>query len=231
MLCAMGLSAQSIYKNEFYLKSLEFKALADQKYEAGQYDAAYDDALEAERYAKLSDEFIAKKQLQFRANTLYQAAKARVAYADSINLIGFDPTLYQDSRDTLDAAKNLYDIESYGDSIAQSQRVLDLLASITPQKVDIPPSILQALPKFYTVRLIPERRDCFWRIAEYEFVYADGTKWRVLYDVNKDKIQDPNNPHLIQPGQVFEIPVINNEVREGMYDPELNYPSFKESGK
>lgn len=230
LLCniVLGLSAQSIYKNEYYLKSLEFKALADKNYEEGMYDEAYTNALEAEKFALLSDEYIARMQLKFTANSRYKAAENRIAYADSINLIGFDVALYQDARDTLDSAKGLYDLESYQDSIDQSNRILTLLESIQPQKIkiSIPISIVQALPKFYTVRLIPEKRDCFWRIAEYEFVYADGTKWTVLYDENRDQIQDPSNPHLIQPGQVFEIPSIKGESRDGMYDPEIDYPSI-----
>ncbi len=55
----------------------------------------------------------------------------------------------------------------------------------------------------YTVRLIPERRDCLWRIAEYSEVYGDPFKWPSIYSANKDQIKDPD---LIYPGQVFQIP-------------------------
>lgn len=83
------------------------------------------------------------------------------------------------------------------------------------------------LPRFYTVRLIPDRRDCFWRIAEYGFIYGDPWKWKKLYELNKDKIPDPKNPNWIEPGTVLEIPSLKGEVREGTYDPALTYPSFK----
>lgn len=55
----------------------------------------------------------------------------------------------------------------------------------------------------YTVRLIPERRDCLWRIAEYSEIYNDPFQWPKIYSANKDQIKDPD---LIYPGQVFQIP-------------------------
>jgi len=55
----------------------------------------------------------------------------------------------------------------------------------------------------YTVRLIPERRDCLWRIAEYDEIYGDPFRWPEIYSANKDQIKDPD---LIFPGQVFTIP-------------------------
>jgi hypothetical protein len=43
-------------------------------------------------------------------------------------------------------------------------------------------------------------------------------------------IRQRNNPHLINPGQVFEIPSLRGEVREGTYDPakDGSYPTFGE---
>ena len=69
------------------------------------------------------------------------------------------------------------------------------------------------------VRLIPERRDCFWRIAEYDFVYGDPWLWRVLYEANKHKLPDPNNPDWMEPGMIIEIPSIAGELRDGTWDP------------
>jgi nucleoid-associated protein YgaU len=34
-------------------------------------------------------------------------------------------------------------------------------------------------------------------------IYGDATKWRTLYEANKDIIKDPN---LIHPGQVLKLP-------------------------
>lgn len=130
-------------------------------------------------------------------------------------------------------------IAKYSASEATAQIVQHRLKDIrivvkeAPKPAEEPEVIVLALPaaepvfpRFYTVRLIPEGRDCFWRIAEYDFVFGDRAKWPLLYELNKDKIKDPNNPHLIHPGQVFEIPSIDGEKREGMYDPAVEYPSI-----
>lgn len=57
--------------------------------------------------------------------------------------------------------------------------------------------------KTYTVRLIPERRDCLWRIAGYTFIYNNPFLWPLIWIANLDTI---TNPDLIFPGQVLIIP-------------------------
>ncbi len=76
------------------------------------------------------------------------------------------------------------------------------------------------LPKYYIIRLIPGNRDCLNQIAGYEFIYNDPEKWQILWEANKGVLKDPDNPHLIHPGQILEIPAIGDEVREGTYIPE-----------
>jgi nucleoid-associated protein YgaU len=72
------------------------------------------------------------------------------------------------------------------------------------------------LPKYYTVQL-KQMADTLSRIAALPEVYNDAGRWRVLYDANRNKFPVPNNPNLILPGMVLEIPSINGEYREGMY--------------
>jgi len=55
----------------------------------------------------------------------------------------------------------------------------------------------------YVVRLIPERRDCLWRIAEYNFIYANPYKWPKIWRRNRKLIQHPD---LIYPGWKLVIP-------------------------
>ena len=74
-------------------------------------------------------------------------------------------------------------------------------------------------PEYYTVRLIPEQRDCLWRIAGYDFIYGDPEKWRLLYNENKHLLPDSNNPRLIEPGTRLRIPSQPGEVRSGEYKP------------
>jgi len=63
----------------------------------------------------------------------------------------------------------------------------------------------------YVVKLIPQKRDCLWRIAEYDFIYGDPWAWRRIYNANRDTIKDPD---LIYPGQRLIIP-------PKPYEPEL----------
>lgn len=55
----------------------------------------------------------------------------------------------------------------------------------------------------YTVRLIPERRESLWRIAEYDFIYGDPRLWPRIWHRNRKLIQDPD---LIFPGWHLYIP-------------------------
>jgi len=84
-----------------------------------------------------------------------------------------------------------------------------------PPPVPVPEQVV--LPAYYVVRLIESARDCFWRIAEYPFVYGDPLKWPILYQANKDKIPQPDNPHLILPEMVMTIPPLEGEKREGTW--------------
>jgi nucleoid-associated protein YgaU len=52
-------------------------------------------------------------------------------------------------------------------------------------------------PKTYTV----QAGDNLTKIARH--VYGDGTKWKAIYEANKDKIK---NPDLIHPGEVLTLP-------------------------
>ncbi len=60
-----------------------------------------------------------------------------------------------------------------------------------------------AVDKLYTVRLIPERRDCLWRIAEYPEIYGDALLWPKIWYRNRRLVQ---NPDLIFPGWQLIIP-------------------------
>jgi nucleoid-associated protein YgaU len=51
----------------------------------------------------------------------------------------------------------------------------------------------------YTVR----SGDSLWRIASRGEVYGQGTRWRRLYEANRDRIR---NPDRIYPGQEIQIP-------------------------
>ncbi|MCL2721864.1 MAG: hypothetical protein FWD47_11070 [Treponema sp.] len=78
--------------------------------------------------------------------------------------------------------------------------------------------IQNTLPAQYTVRLWRETGDSFSAIAGLPFIYGDPLQWRVLYEANKNKLPNPNNPHLIYPGTILDIPNLSGEVRSGMWN-------------
>ena len=51
----------------------------------------------------------------------------------------------------------------------------------------------------YTVR----KGECLWWIAQYKDIYDDPFQWSIIYDANRNQIEDPD---LIYPGQIFSIP-------------------------
>lgn len=46
-----------------------------------------------------------------------------------------------------------------------------------------------------------KKGDCLWNIAKKQL--GDGSRWKEIYDLNKDKIQNPN---LIYPNQTLTLP-------------------------
>jgi len=80
-----------------------------------------------------------------------------------------------------------------------------------------------AFPASYTVRVWSVSHDCFWNIAGRPWVYGNPRQWRVLYNANKAKLPDPNNPNVIEPGTVLDIPSLKGEVRQGAWDANKTY--------
>ena len=73
------------------------------------------------------------------------------------------------------------------------------------------------LPAQFTVRTWEHDRDCYWNIAGLPWVYNDPTLWVLLYNANIEKMVQQDNPDLIHPGMVLDIPSVRGETREGMW--------------
>jgi nucleoid-associated protein YgaU len=98
---------------------------------------------------------------------------------------------------------------------ASAARIAEVEALIEQVKANLPDKLMT-----YTVKLIPERRDCLWRISGYEEIYNDPLQWPNIYEANRTQIDnayekykrnvaDPKyerSQDLIFPGQVFDIP-------------------------
>lgn len=80
-----------------------------------------------------------------------------------------------------------------------------------------------ALPAKYRVRPWSVSQDTFQSIAGRPWAYNDASKWWNIYDVNRNKLPQPDNPDLIMPGIVLDIPSIQGELRAGWWDQERTY--------
>lgn len=197
-----------------YMEKLKQEAATLEK--QGYYDKSTEKSLEVQQLAGEIDILIAvlKKwnQLQKNIAVAKQVGADRVA-SEEFNLgVNFYKSAEQAFVDDdleqaeFDIDAGLYYIEL---AIEKAQKTFNQQAQenleeqSTPYKVEV-----AKVAGEYVVRLIPERRDCLWRIAEYDFIYGNPWQWRKIYDANRDIIDDPD---LIYPGQKLVIPPLPYE--------------------
>lgn len=232
VLVAVDVSGQSLLDNPDYKKAQELQAKADQALKDGDYDQAYAYAGQAKQHAQKSQGYVDTMLARYKASNWINLAKQRLIDAKEIGAESRYPDDWQQAAENYAQAQISFQDEKYQDSIEYSKSVLAWLQNVRPAEPEPRPAVAEpeeqpVFPQYYVVRLIPEDRDCFNKIAGYPFVYNDRYKWRILYEANKDKIRYPDNPHLIHPGQVFIIPSIKGELREGTYDPNREYPTLE----
>jgi nucleoid-associated protein YgaU len=220
---------RTILNNEYYLRSVRLTQLAKDTYEEGDYDASADYAEQAAEYARLSDEYVAMRL----ADYAIARAHSRYTWAGQVGAATRYPSEYEEAGTYYNQALEARRAEEWVPATESAERVLVILANVQPPSrpepsvtdvAEEPPGPSDGtLPAQYTVRNWNTTGDCLSAIAGWSWVYGDVYKWRSLYDANKDKLPDPNNPHLIQPGMVLDIPSLEGEVRQGMWDPAADY--------
>jgi hypothetical protein len=193
-----------IRNNEFFMESLRLARLARETFEFGDFEASAGFAQEAILFAQLSDEFV--------AGQLIIEAKRILDWADANNIAARHPNDYNESRKYYEISITAQTNEVWGQAIESAINTIEILTSL---QVNDPAT----LPRQYTVRSWASARDCLWNIAGYSFVYGDPFRWRDLYEANRSRLPDPNNPDLIEPGMVLDIPSIRGEARQGMWNP------------
>jgi hypothetical protein len=225
-LAAAALPAQSLLDNEYYYKARDLQYQSEVALNAGDYDRAASLAAEARGYLAQSDAYVEEMTRFYRANGWLSVANDRLRYAKSISADVNFKDQYDLAVSKVADAKAAMDSKEYEDSVAYSKEAIDALKDVVPVQAAVEPvaDTGPSWPEFYEVRLIPGRRDCFWRIAEYPFIYNDPWKWKLIYEDNKWQIPEPDNPDLIQPGIVLKIPSLAGEKREGTWDPDTTYP-------
>jgi hypothetical protein len=211
----------SLRNNKYYVESVRLTNLAQESFEYGDYDASSEYAAEALKYAQLSDEYVALQLKIKAANDAIAAARSRLDWADSIGAAGVYPTEYGRARTAYNEAVSFRSAEEWDQAIAAAQRVIDALAYVRA------PSATPALPAKYTVRPWAVSKDCLWNIAGRPWAYGDSTKWKLIYEANKANMPEPDNPDLIHPGMILDIPSIRGETRQGVWDEKTSYTPLK----
>jgi nucleoid-associated protein YgaU len=226
------------------------RAQAATAIDEGRYDDAVTLSEQAEAKAAEAEAYAANIVLAFRANGWFNRARQRVRYVESINGPDNFPEEYALATGYLDDAAAAFESEEWQSAIDASRLVMSALEDVQivrsapaepepvaepepepepePQPVVVEPEPepepepqpAVVLPRYYVVELVESARDCFWRIAGFDFVYGDPWQWPVLYEANKHNLPDPENEDLMWPGMVIEIPSISGEIRSGIYNPE-----------
>jgi len=221
---------QALKDNPDYKKALELQAKADQAYAAGDYEAAYRYAEDAKQYSAKAEDYSSTLATRYRASNWLSLARQKLTEAEALGAKTRYAEEHKQAVDNYAQAQIAFRGGKWEESIEFSKNVVAWLASVVPATEEEPVTVVEqpVFPKYYVVRLILDDRDCFNKIAGYSWVYNDRYEWRILYEANKNVIRHPDNPHLIHPGQVFEIPSLYGEIREGTYDPDREYPTFGE---
>ncbi|PKL07975.1 MAG: hypothetical protein CVV51_11325 [Spirochaetae bacterium HGW-Spirochaetae-7] len=218
----------SLTDNPNYRKALDLQRMAKQYYDSGDYQKSMETSQQAEELSKVALAESEKQRMRWMANSYKNRASERIAFGEKNRAVTRYPDVWTQAKASYEIAQKTFLAEEYQASVDASRKVMELMAGVEPeQKAAAAPAPAPApkpvaskvLPSIYEVRLIESRRDCFWRIAEYPFVYGDPWKWRLLYEANKDMIPDPNDPDLILPGMLMKIPSASGEVREGTWVP------------
>ena len=203
--------------NPYYEEAQELRRQAEQAIDDGEYDRAVELSREAQELTQQAREWAEEQLLRYQANAWTNRAEERLNFAERVDAEERYAEEYENATQFYEEAESLFEEEEYEDSIQASRNVISALQAVRA----VSPSD-EVKPRYYIVRLIPERRDCFWRIAGYEFIYDNPWEWRRIYEANRDKIPNPENPDLIEPGTVLYIPSIDGETRQGTWQPPEN---------
>lgn len=176
------LGEKNIEQNVHFKRSMELRSLSQELLTSGDYDKAYNYAVEGLRELEKFESINALMLAEQRMNT----AKQRGLHTQNSEL-------YAQIVDEVDKAKGLIERESYRLSKNHSDKALSLLDELMKNS---------ASGETYTV----VKGDSMWKIAGRPSIYADPFAWPRIYMANKHRLRYPDNPDLIHPGQVFDIP-------------------------
>ena len=200
-----------LLNNQYLLENARLLALAEAAYAEGKYDDAIKFATEAIQYAERSDNYVSSQARIKEANAAIALAQARMAWAKSIGAPTRFAETYQKAEAALAEALDARNREDWGKAKDAALRVLALLETLPQERV---------LAAQYRVKSWVRWKDCLWNIAGKPEIYGNPWMWRHIYNANKDKMPKPNDPDLIHPEMILDIPSIRGEFRFGIMEAE-----------
>jgi nucleoid-associated protein YgaU len=205
----------SIANNEYLKEAWRLSNLARLAIQEGEYEASTEYAAEAVRYAALSDEYI--KNFMRLLPALSEAAD-RLRWAENSGAAEYYPDELSTARADLQIAYAERRARNWDESYRYALLVIEDLAGVAapPPKDAPPPADLPKSPNQYKVRPWDIFGDCFWNIAKW--FYGDPWKWPLIYEANKDKLPEPDNPDWVEVGTILDLPSADGELREGYWD-------------
>ena len=173
--------------------------------------------IETSQYFTESTNLIAQADKNMSESQFDDALKNAEEAVKNLNL--FDSYIAQMALDKMTDNKMPDEVIDEGDFLAEipPESVVEPVVEETPAEsaiAEIP--IGPVLAAQYRVQTWVSARDCFWNISAKPQVYNDPWQWRILYNANRSKLRNQNNPDLLTPGMILDIPSIRGEVRSGM---------------
>jgi nucleoid-associated protein YgaU len=188
--------------NKYLQENARLIKLADESYAQGKYDDAIKYAQEAIKFAQLSDDYV-------NATDTVASAQIRIDWAKSVGAPKRHAEIYERAEAAFAEAKDAYSSEDWGKAKSAAERVIAILAELP----DTPVFAAQ-----YRVKNWVPMRDCLWNIAAKPEIYDDPFQWRHIYNANKSKFPKSDNPDLLLPGTLLDIPSIKGEFRAGILE-------------
>jgi len=198
-----------LLNNQYLLENARLIALAEAAYAEGKYDDAIRYATEAIQYAERSDVYVSSQALMREANEAIAQAEARLEWARQIGAPTRFAETYTSAQAAFEEALDARTREDWAKAKDSALRVLAILETLPAERV---------LPAQYLVKTWVSWKDCLWNIAAKPEIYGNPWMWRHIYNANRSKLPQPNNPDLIHPGMVLDIPSIRGEVRSGIME-------------
>jgi hypothetical protein len=147
-----------------------------------------------------------QQQLIDEANNAIAAAQERMNWAEEIGAPRRYAETYQEAQSVFNQALDARSRQDWERARDAALEVISILSIV---------QIIPDRPSQYLVKTWQSVRDCLWNIAAKPQIYGDPTLWPIIFEANRHQIQDPD---LIYPGQILDIPSIAGEFRIGIME-------------